>query len=279
MTTSLEKKAKCKPFLKWAGGKQKIISRLLSYLPKDFQERRYREPFLGAGSLFFSTQPKRANLSDANEHLIRCFQSVKENPKLVNKYLREHDKKNGKRYYYKIRNIYNNSKFSIAQSARFIYLNRACFNGIFRVNLSGKFNVPYGKHDNLNLPSNQKLKIISDVLQPTELKVSTFESALKNVCEGDFVYLDPPYPPLNGTSYFTHYTKDKFGIDDQKKVAEIAKVLDSRNCLFMISNADTPYIRKLYARFKITSLSVTRCISTKKKKHRVSELVITNYNI
>lgn len=268
-----------KPFLKWAGGKRQILKHLLKYLPADIDKRTYREPFLGGGALFFALKPTMAILSDANEHLIRCYHAVRDNPDLVSGYLYEHVRNDCERYYYHVRDQYNQTiGYSIAQAARFIYLNKTCYNGIFRVNSSGKYNVPCGRYDSPSLPSRQHLKKVSRLLNSgTKIFAASFEKTLAKVKAGDFVYLDPPYPPLNGTSSFTSYTKDKFDDEDQRKVANIAKELDSAGCLVMVSNASTRKIRKLYAGFNIRALEVTRFITCKSKRHRVIELVITNY--
>lgn len=266
-----------KPFIRWAGGKQQIINQLLSLLPEDVSVRTYREPFLGGGSLFFALQPNRAHLNDANEHLVKCFQNVRENPDLICSYLKKHEKLNSETYYYDVRKDYNSKGYSCAQAARFIYLNKACYNGIFRVNQKGEFNVPYGRKKTLGIPDRENFSKCSEILKKAKIATDTFENALEDAGANDFVYLDPPYPPLNGTSYFTHYTKDKFGDLDQEKVASITKMLDSKGCLFMVSNADTKGIRALYKGFNMVSLSVTRFITCKKTRHRVNELIITNY--
>ena len=229
--------------------------------------------------MFFEINPKKAILSDANEHLINCFKHVRDNPDLVSRYLQQHAQKDCEKYYYKVRDIYNNSNFSAAQAARFIYLNKTCYNGIFRVNLSGLFNVPCGRYNTVSIPTPKHLRAVSKVLKSKELTTASFEKALEKVQKGDFIYLDPPYPPLNGTSCFTHYTIDKFNDKDQEKLASYAKEIDTSGCLFMLSNASTKKIRKLYKGFNIKILSVTRFITCKSKRHKVKELVITNYEV
>lgn len=266
-----------KPFLKWAGGKTQIVSKLLSFLPRDVKNRVYHEPFLGAGSMFFAIKPSQSFLSDANEHLIKCYGAIGENPRLVCDYLNEHKRKNCERYYYQIRDLYNKADFSIAQAARFIYLNKACYNGVFRVNKLGEFNVPYGKKSELSLPCHDHLLEVSQLLANCTLSNCNYEESLIRIKKGHFVYLDPPYPPINGTSYFTHYTPDKFGPMDQERVATFAKAVAAKGAFFMVSNADTPVIRKLYEGFDIVELSVTRFITCKKIRHKVGELVITNF--
>lgn len=265
------------PFLRWAGGKRHIIEELLECLPNDMGRRMYREPFFGAGSLFFALQPERAILSDANEHLINCYKHVRDAPELIFSYLRKHAAKSSKCYYYQVRYKYNNAPFSIAQAARFIYLNSTCFNGIFRVNQKGKFNVPYGWKDPPKLPSLDHLKRASAALKPSNLFAASFEVAIDSAPRTDFFYLDPPYPPLNGTSFFTHYTTDRFSNENQQKLAELVMKINARGAKFLITNADTPLIRRLYKPFNFKKISVTRYITCKAKKHQVSELIITNY--
>src|SRR5712692_7650350 len=270
---------KVSPFLRWAGGKQQLKRILLAFLPLDVSERTYREPFLGGGSLFFAIQPAAAVLSDANEHLIKCYEFVRDQPTLVARYLRFHASKNTEAHYYRVRSAYNESQFSAAQAARFIYLNKTCFNGIFRVNTKGKFNVPYGRKESPAIPSDNDLISIAATLRNASLKTSSFQKALENTSRGDFIYLDPPYPPLNGTAYFTHYTIDRFSVQDQTKLADCINELDRGRCLFMISNADTPLIRRLYQKYELVSLPVIRYLTCKTVRHKVQELVITNYEV
>lgn len=267
------------PFLKWAGGKRRILPYLRSFLPTDAKNRIYREPFLGAGSLFFDLEPPKAFLSDANQHLIMVYKSVRDFPDLVHRYLLDHAKNHSEGYYYHTRDIYNDAEHSAAQAARFIYLNKTCYNGIFRVNQKGRFNVPYGQYETMPIPSLDNLRRASAALQGKEISASTFEQALESVSKGEFIYLDPPYPPLNGTSCFTHYTSDKFSEKEQEKLSEVARTLDTAGCLFMLSNADVPKIRRLYTGFNLHSLPVTRSITCKKVRQKVRELIITNYEV
>lgn len=274
---NLETKKRIKPFLRWAGGKTHLIDKLIQFVPKDFKEKVYREPFLGGGAMFFALRPSKAILSDLNPHLINCYKMVRDHPKLVYLYISQYANQHSLAFYYRIRDEYNKSKFSIKQAARFIYLNKTSFNGIFRVNKRGEFNVPYGKKDKPALPTLDQLESISCILKNAMLTTSSYEEILKDAKKDEFIYLDPPYPPLNGTAYFTHYTKERFGEDDQLKLFKTANKLIKRNCLVMISNADTLDIRNLYKNWNIYSIPVTRWITCKTKKHKVNELVITNY--
>ena len=270
-----------KPFLRWVGGKNRLVKFLIEFMPSNFStDNTYYEPFLGAGNLFFRKQPKNAILSDRNKELIESYQAIQKHPELVYKYLNQHLSKTCKEYYYEKRNEYNNSKSSIKKAALFIYLNKTSFNGIWRVNTKGEFNVPYGYKEPPSLPSKNDLFNISKSLENTILIHKDYKESVNEADFGDFIYFDPPYPPLNGTSYFTHYTKDRFTKEDHSELASIAKMLDERGCLIMISNADIPFIRSLYDdSFYIHELKVTRWIRTDGKRYKVGEVIITNYKI
>lgn len=231
--------------------------------------------------MFFTLQPMASFLSDVNEDLIECYRRVRDDPKLVHRYLSQHASQNCDDYYYKIRDQYNSSKPSTSQAARFIYLNRTCFNGIFRVNEKGEYNVPYGYKKSPVFPSCDELQAISKLLSYTTLESGTFDEVLEKnqPPAGDFVYLDPPYPPLNGTSYFTHYTASRFSWDDQEKVARMASQLTANGVLVMVSNANLESIRNLYSQWFFYPLPVVRWIAAHGKRYKVSELVITNYPV
>jgi len=267
-----------RPFLRWAGGKFYLTDALLAFTPPDAHCRRYFEPFLGAGTLFFALGHPRARLSDLNGHLIDCYRAIRDEPAAVARQLRGHARNDSESFYYRVRNEYNRSRSGTSRASRFLYLNRTGFNGVFRVNRQGRYNVPYGRQaKRARFPSTRELVEISDLLRRSRLKVQDYCAALEDTKAGDFVYLDPPYPPLNGTSFFTHYTADRFAIDQQRRVSDCVRDLHRRGCLVMISNADTPVIRKLYKGFRVSRLSVTRYVSSQTVKHRVGEVIITNY--
>jgi DNA adenine methylase len=266
-----------KPFLRWAGGKRKIVGYLLDCLPP--HRNRYWEPFLGAAALFFGLAPTEAFLSDMNGELIDCYRQVRRNPDLVSSYLAQHSSRTCEDYYYRVRAKYNRCKSSAAQAARFIYLNKTNFNGIFRVNSSGAYNVPYGRKEPPTLPNRDDLRAAARLLRKVQLLTDSYALALqRNPPEaGDFVYLDPPYPPLNKTASFTRYTASRFSLCDHKKLAEVATLLSGRGVLVMVSNADVPAIRQLYEGWHFRTLPVVRWIAANGTRHKVSELVITNY--
>jgi len=269
-----------KPFLRWAGGKNRIVNFLEKRMPPNFSNgNEYYEPFLGAGSLFFRLKPLNATLSDNNKDLIECYKAVQKNPELIVKHLQQYLLNNCKNYYYKMRDKYNNSNPSIAKAALFIYLNKTCFNGIWRVNKKGEFNVPYGYREPL-LSSKDNLLNPSTALSKARIIHEDYKKVVEYARKGDFIYFDPPYPPLNGTSYFTHYTKEGFNREDHSELASVAKMLNKEGCHIMISNADIQFIRSLYKKvFNLYGLEVTRWISANGKRHKVQELIITNYEV
>lgn len=266
-----------KPFLRWAGGKSRITKLLVDYVPDKFN--RYWEPFLGSGALYFYLRPSKAYLSDSNSALVECYKHVKEYPEKISKKLQDYRKQSSEGYYYEVRDMYNKSRPSVEQSARFIYLNKSNFNGIFRVNEKGKYNVPYGHKKSLALPNLDEFKEISKLLKSTTIKNHTFEkiASSKILKPNDFIYLDPPYPPLTTTSYFTHYTAERFTWDDQKKVANLANQLAAKGCLVMISNSDIKRIRQLYKGWNFYPLPVVRWVAANGSRIKVNEIIITNY--
>ncbi len=269
-----------KPFLRWAGGKTHIVKFLEKHLPSNILDiDTYHEPFLGAGSLFFYLSPKNAILSDSNRDLIECFKAIKKRPELIDIYLKKHLNNNSKDYYYQMRNLYNSSKFSISKAALFIYLNKTSFNGIWRVNKRGKFNVPYGNKDSPCLPTKDQLINISKLLTNVKIIHCGYSSITNAIGDNDFIYIDPPYPPLNGTSYFTHYTKERFTKENHYELSLFLKKLNKKRCKILISNADTPYIRSLYENdFNIVELKVIRWIRADGKRYKVNEIAIKNYD-
>lgn len=266
------------PFLSWAGGKQHLLSRIAKYLPVDVRKRRYIEPFAGAASMLLAVRPGRGIAADANELLIQCFAHVRDKPDLIADYLRGHLARSSESYYYQVRDQFNRAANSVAQAARFIYLNKTCFNGLYRVNQRGKFNVPYGHKEPPALPTREQLGQAAEVFAAVELIAGSYHKVVDTAKKGDFVYLDPPYPPLNGTSYFTHYTSSRFAWNDQTSLAVAFAKCSDRGCLVMMSNADVPRIRELFADYHMNHLDVTRYITCKTVKHRARELVITNYD-
>lgn len=267
-----------KPFLRWAGGKSRVVQHLLKYLPIE-EPVTYWEPFLGAAALYFSLAPVDAHLSDSNPDLVACYMKVRDNPVLLYHYLRIHMRRTSEEYYYLIRAIYNKSKPSTAQAARFIYLNKTSFNGIFRVNTAGIYNVPYGHKEPPALPSLYQLRAVSKLLKTASLETQPYDEVLQNptIAPGSLIYLDPPYPALTATSAFAHYTAARFSWADQERLSLLANQLSNRGCYVMLSNLDISRVRELYRHWFIHALPVTRWLAANGTRHSVNELVITNY--
>lgn len=267
-----------RPLLRWAGGKQHLLPKLLERFQGAKAGGKYVEPFLGAASLFLGTAPSKSLIADLNYHLVDFYAALTANPLGVWRELEglARSPVSAERYY-EVREKYNRSKPSARQAARFLYLNKTSFNGIFRVNTRGEFNVPFGKKFDPALPSKSELFAAAAALSRAKLRHQGYEDTLADVSSGDSMFLDPPYPPSSKTAYFAHYTTTRFSEFDQHRLAAQVKSLDRSGAKFMMTNADCPLIRKLYAGFEIEALSVTRWVSCRAQKPVVSELIIHNY--
>lgn len=262
------------PFLKWAGGKGQLLQSFSPFFPKSF--KRYFEPFVGGGAVFFHLLPPRAMLSDLNSELINCYATIRDDVESVIEALRKH--RNDKHYFYDVRTLDPSELSNAERAARLIFLNKTCFNGLYRVNSKGQFNVPFGKYKSPKICDATNLRAVSAALRTVFIAPGPFEIILKHAGKDDFVYLDPPYQPISKTSNFTSYTKTSFRAEDQARLAEMMKTLTRRGCKVMLSNSDNPYIRDLYRDFKIVTLKATRAINCKgDKRGHVNELLILNY--
>jgi DNA adenine methylase len=247
-----------KPFLKWAGGKTQMISDLLKYVPEKFNK--YIEPFIGGGALYFNLSHPKSIISDLNEELVITYKQIKENVHEVISILETYI--NSEDFYYKIRSVSPLSLSDSERAARLIYLNKTCFNGLFRVNKKGEFNVPYGKR---NGPFLNKANLIgaSDYMQETEIFHLDYKETLKKYAKkGDFIFLDPPYQPVGKFSDFKRYTKEIFYENDQIELANIFKDLTNKGCYVMLTNSDHPFILDLYKEFHIETVETKRLISS-----------------
>jgi DNA adenine methylase len=268
--------ARPRPFVKWAGGKRRLLEQYNPYLPSSDQFRCYFEPFLGGGALFFHLRPKRAVLADLNSELINCYQTVKERPEELIACLRKH--KATERYFYKMREMDPQKLSTIDRASRFIYLNKTCYNGLYRVNSKGQFNVPFGRYKHPLICDEEAILGASLALQQVQLKVNSFEKTVQQARSGDFVYFDPPYVPLTSTSSFTSYTAVNFGEQKQAALAETVRSLNSRGCLVLVSNSDTKLVRELYRGFVIETVRCSRSInSIGTGRSAIAELIIKNY--
>lgn len=264
------------PFLKWAGGKRSIIDDLKAHLPKEFND--YYEPFLGGGALFFELSPRtrRAVLSDSNLDLMLTYTVVKKHPEALIEHLEEHAKKHDEKYYYVVRSQHGLQE-SVKIAARFIYLNRTAYNGLYRVNKSGQFNVPVGSYTDPNIVQRERIYACSDALSVAELQCREFDTI--NPQAGDLVYCDPPYYPLDSIS-FTGYTKLDFNQEDHIRLRDLALRLHEKGVKVMLSNSDTPFTRELYSSkvFNVVTVQAPRNInSVGTKRGAISELLITTY--
>lgn len=263
--------------MRWAGGKTKFVHEIVSRLPSLPPDSTYYEPFLGAGAVFLAYAPDRAILSDLNPDLVRTFIAIRNYPARVVKRLYALRYRDSEQSYYRIREQFNSGGDACMQAARFIYLNQTSFNGIYRVNRQGQYNVPYGFKLDPNIPGKRDLESASSLLKKATIELSDYKKVLASTNRGDVVYLDPPYPPLNGTSYFTHYTKERFADDDQVEVAHVANDLREKGCVVVVTNADTPQIRKLYSHWNVSEITRPRWVTSSRHKHRVVELIFTSH--
>ena len=238
---------KGKPFVKWAGGKRQIIDKLKEYAPDTFNT--YYEPFVGGGAFLFELSPKNAVINDYNKELMNVYECIKDANKFdkMCKELNHHEIEHSEDYYYKIRNMDRDKKrfnkiADYKRAARTIYLNKACFNGLYRVNSKNEFNVPFGKKSKVNTYEGQNLGIVCGYLNYNNIRIlsTDFEEAVKDAKKGDFIYFDPPYD--SDTSTFNSYTEEGFGKEEQKRLAKVFKELDKRGCYVMLSNHNTKLV-------------------------------------
>lgn len=264
------------PFVKWAGGKRKLLPTLVDYFPPTHEIRNYFEPFLGGGAVFFHLQHPRSFLSDSNPMLIELYQVVRNDVETLINTLRKH--RNEKKYYYQVRAQNPHTLSELERAARFIFLNKTCYNGLYRVNRNGHFNVPFGSYKDPLICDDEGLRAASLALQNASLSADDFEHALSIAGAEDFVYCDPPYHPLNKTSSFTAYTAGKFDSEEQARLAQVYEDLTRRNCRVMLSNSDTPLIRSLYKDFRMIEVQTHRAINRNADgRGKITELVIINY--
>jgi DNA adenine methylase len=267
-------------FLKWAGAKSKLLSQLIEYLPQNIDT--YYEPFLGSGAMLFyilhTYNVKKAYVSDINAELINTFIMVKEKPHELIELLKEYQNNHSKEYYYKIRDEVPKDKLKLA--ARFIYLNKTCFNGLYRVNSKGLFNVPIGSYKSPTILQEDKIMKASKILKNVEFSVGDYNNIISKVKKGDFVYLDPPYYPLEDKTSFTKYAKGDFTEKDQKELKLFCDELTRKKVNFLESNSYTKYIQNIYKNYNQNEVLANRMINCKATgRGKIKELVIYNYEV
>lgn len=276
--------AKPKPFVKWVGGKRQLLRQfreLCLYPPEDFNPitNTYYEPFVGGGAVFFDLLPKNAELSDLNSELVTTYNVIKNSVDELIQSLQKHIY--DKEYYLEVRARKAEVLSDVEVASRFIFLNRTGFNGLYRVNKSGQFNVPFGRYNNPVICDKDNLQRVSDALQDVVIKHQDYKSVLKTAKSGDFVYLDPPYYPINATSSFTSYTAEGFLEKEQVELRDTFIKLHKKGCFVMLSNSDTPFINDLYSeldRVVINKITAGRAINSKGSgRGKITEVLVTNY--
>ena len=274
-----------KPFVKWAGGKRQLIPVLNENLPKTMGT--YFEPFLGGGALLFHILNERngqkCGISHLNSDLVLAYTTIRDKPQLLIDSLKDHSKnyqKDSKSYYYQVRE--ENPKGAVEKTSRLIFLNRTCFNGLYRVNSKGKFNVPLGRYTKPNIVNEENIQSVSQVLQSQKIQINCrdFEAVLDDAKRNDLVYFDPPYQPVSTTANFTSYTNKSFTLDDLKRLVKLCLKLDSKGCKVMFSNSNSQEVSNMFTgrQWRIKKIEANRSINSNSKKRTGHfELLIKNF--
>ncbi len=278
-----------RPFLKWAGGKRQLLPEIVKYVPKRISKHTYYEPFIGGGALLFELQPQKAVINDSNKELINCYEVVRDSLDELIEELSKDKYTNSETSYYEMRDLDRSTKkyeilSEVEKAARIIYLNKTCYNGLFRVNSQGQFNVPFGRYKNPNFLDDAVLRAVNKYLNSNNITLlnQDFAEAVKDAKRGDFVYFDPPYDPVSETASFTGYDVNGFNRDQQKRLKKVFDDLNKRGCKVMLSNSCTDFILDLYKDYQDTIIKVmaTRSINSNAlKRGRVEEVLVLNYEI
>jgi DNA adenine methylase len=270
-----------RPFLKWAGGKAQLLPVLLRHVREAGAFRAYHEPFVGGGALFFELtrlgvlDGRRVRLADVNPNLIETYRAVRDDVGGVIERLREHRARHGQEHYYAVRA--EEYEEAAARAARVIYLNRTCFNGLYRENRRGRFNVPMGRYRNPAICDEPTLRAASEALRDADLAVAPFQTVLDHAEPGDLVYFDPPYHPVSETASFTAYARNGFGRAEQETLAEVCRALDARDVRFILSNSSTDFTQGLYWGFRTAEVSARRSVNSRAdRRDGVPELIVDN---
>lgn len=267
------------PILKWVGGKRQLLSEIMPLINKNCST--YVEPFVGGGAVFFDLQPKKAIINDYNEELINVYKVVRDSVDELIAVLEIHEQNNSEEYFYDIRALDRTEEFEqmsdIEKAARILYLNKTCYNGLYRVNSAGQFNSPYGKYKNPKIVNSTTLKAMSNYLNKNKIDIrqGDYKETLKGLRKGAFVYLDPPYMPISSSSSFTGYTENGFGYKQQVELKEECDKLKKKGISFLQSNSDCPEIRDLYKDYRIITVQARRSInSNAQKRGEINEVLI-----
>lgn len=265
-----------RPVLKWAGGKAKLADTICALLPEKIET--YYEPFVGGAAVFFALAKakrfRRAILSDSNPELINVYQSLKSDVDGVIQALKKWQY--SKETFYRLRDEYQ-WRTSVQRAARTIYLNKTGYNGLYRVNRAGQFNVPFGRHTNPTICDAENLRLVARALQSVQLVVADFEQACQRATAGDAVYFDPPYFPVSATAYFTSYDKHPFGAEEHRRLEHVFADLAGRGVTAVLSNSDTPETREMFSHWSAQTIQVPRAINSRASaRGPVSELLVVN---
>ena len=270
------------PFVKWVGGKRQIISSIEVLLPKNIKDYTYVEPFIGGGAVLLHLQPKTAIVNDYNSELINVYKVIRDNNEELIGDLKRH--KNESEYFYNIRRLDRSEYFEklsdIERASRFIYLNKTCFNGLYRVNNAGEFNSPFGRYKNPNFINSPVIKAVSNYLNVNNIELCSgdYENILKTLDSNSFVYLDPPYHPISESSNFTGYIQGGWNIYDQIRLREACDELNRKGIKFLLSNSSTCFIKDQYKEYDIKIIKANRVINVDaEKRGEIEEVLIRNY--
>ena len=268
------------PFVKWVGGKRQLMPAINQLLPKKYST--YYEPFVGGGAVLFEIQPKKAIVNDYNAELVNTYNVIKNEPEELINDLKNHI--NESEYFYDIRALDRKEGFDelskVKKASRVIYLNKTCYNGLYRVNNSGEFNSPFGRYKNPNIVNDITIRAVSKYFNANDITIinGDFENAVKNIRKGAFVYFDPPYDPVSKSSNFTGYIQGGFNMYDQIRLRDLCDKLDKQGVKFLVSNSATQLILDLYSKYDITFVKANRAINSKaSKRGEVDEVLIRNY--
>jgi DNA adenine methylase len=271
------------PFLKWVGGKRQLLPQLLEAIEVAGPFRNYHEPFVGGGALFFALVkagrlPGRTYLGDANPNLIEAYRAVRDDVDTVISLLQGHARRHSEAYFYRVRA--ERPRDLARRAARVIYLNRTCFNGLYRENSRGEFNAPFGRYKDPLICDEENLRAVSATLASVELAVEDFAAVLRRARRGDLVYFDPPYHPLSSTAYFTAYARGGFGVDAQERLAEVFRQLAGRGVKVILSNSMTDFTRRRYADFPVREVLANRAVNSRAdRRGKISEALVTSFTL
>lgn len=270
------------PFLKWVGGKRQLLQVITPLLPARIAQYTYAEPFIGGGALLFHLQSRNVIINDFNSELINVYEVIRDFPDDLIAHLKSHV--NEAEYFYELRGLDRTPEFetltTIERASRVIYLNKTCFNGLYRVNSSGEFNAPFGRYVNPNIVNEVTVRAVSLYLNSNNVQLRTgdYSEILRDATQETFLYLDPPYHPVNATSNFTGYVMNGWGDDDQIRLRESCDDLTRRDIKFMLSNSATPFILEQYSNYNIQIVKANRAInSVGDRRGEVDEVIIRNY--